>query len=366
MRNLFFAILLFIIACGSDSGTDKKTSVAEVNVTDPYVPPVIIPNPDKPDKIGGGIKYIIFQDGEQVKFFDGSSVYIGYTGDATFPGSMSATVNDKFYYMDSNGDIISQISLNITPDFCVVDLDGNIWTGEILEPCEPDYKYYFKAYKNNVLFKTLQTQITDMFLSGSDVIAVNISGAYYDISGIKTGINYAGEFTVYDFNSATRTAKINNIDISWTTNYFNTAKEWNGAFSWNGYKWDGATLSENGSSLQVWRIRANYPITLPENAVVISAGYSVFAGETHYFFIECNSGWLFKYIPASDALIQVVRLYTGDGMRATGISYSKTLNPVCGKDGLYFIFDGSLYRYRFDSGQIGFIDFCSKVKTWGN
>lgn len=342
----------FLVSCGGGGGSSPS-----VNVTDPDIP-VIIPD-DDPDPLAGGVKYVVFQDGETVKFFNGSSVYVGYTGASCYVDDRTITVNNTLYYMDSDGNITEQFSLNITPDFCAVDTADNVWTGEIEGST-------LKVYKNNVYQKTINAVIVSMFSCGDGIIAISNVGAYYDVSGTKTAINSAAGFVVYDFNSDTRTAKIDGISVSWTTNFFNTAKEWNGAYSWNGYKWDGATLTENGSALTCWRLKANYPITLPENAVVISAGSLIFAGERHYFFLECNSGWLFKYIPVSDMLVQVKRLYTGDGLRATGIYYSKIIQPVCSYDSLYFKFDdGGLYRLRFDSLEISYIDFCDGyVRAW--
>ena len=366
MYRIIIIFLLTLFACSGSGGGGT------VNVTDPYIPPVI----EDHDPLELSVKYLVFQDGQQIKFFNGSSVYVKQTGTSTYAGERSITVADKLFYMDSAGNISSQFSLNITPDFCAVDLEGNVWTGEIIDPVTAESlgvlpANYLKVYKNNVEFGDWRTRkylCVSMFLCGSDIIAVSNTGVYYDISGTKTGINSASGFVVYDFNATTRTAKIDGIDVSWTTNYFNGAKEWNGPYSWNGYKWDGVTLNEYGSCMTMWRVRTNYPITLPENAVIISAGSSVFAGETHYFFIECNSGWLFKYIPSSDNLVQVKRLYTGDGYRDTGIYYSKILQPVCSYDSLYFKFyDGGLYRMRFDSLQISFVDFCDGyVEAWGN
>ena len=371
MYRIIIFLFAFLFAC-SGSGSDKKhhssdtdSDTPAVIVTDDTVPDIIddteTPDiiPEDPDPLELSVKYIIFQDGEQVKFFNGSSVVVKQNGKSTYAGDRVITVNDKLYYMDSAGNISSQYSLNITPDFCAIDLDGNAWTGEVIPPNDTDMHYYFKVYKNNIYQKTIQAQIVNMFLCGSDIIAISNTGVYYDISGNKTEINSASGFVVYDFDATLRTAKIDGITVSWSTNFFNTAKEWNGGYSWNGYKWDGVTLTEDGSALACWRVRANYPISLPENAVVISAGSSVFAGETHYFFIECNSGWLFKYVPSSDTLQQITRLYTGDGYRDTGIYYSKILQPVCSHDSLYFKFDdGGLYRMRFDSLQISFVDFC--------
>lgn len=365
MYRIIIIFMAFLLACGSDKSS-------KVNATDPYVPPVI----EEPDPLELSVKYIIFQDGEQVKFFNGSSVVVKQNGASTYAGERAVTVADKLLYMDSAGNITSQYSMGGTPDFCAVDLDGNVWTGEIIDPVTAESlgvlpANYLKVYKNNVEFGDWRTRkylCVNMFLCGADIIAVNSTGSYHDISGSKTAINSASGFVIYDFDATNKTAKIDGISVSWITNYFNGAKEWNGPYSWNGYKWDGVTLTENGSVLTCWRVRANYPISLPENAVLISAGSLVFSGEPHYFFIECNSGWLFKYIPSSDTLVQVTRLYTGDGYRDTGIYYSDILQPVCSYDSLYFKFDdGGLYRLRFDSMQISFVDFCDGyVKAWGN
>lgn len=377
MYRIIIIIMAFLTACSSD----KKS--ATVNVTDPYIPPIITDQDNETDEtdeiiedigLEGGTKYLVYQDGEQVKFFNGSAVYVGYTGNSTYAGDRIITVNNTLYYMDANGDITEQFSLNIDPDFCVVDLSGNVWTADIIEPEEAYnqgalYKYYLKVYKNNVEYGNWmerQYECVLFFLCGSDIIAISSTGKYYDISGEKQDINSAMGFVIYDFDSDTKTAKIDGINISWSLNFFNSAKQWNGAYSWNGYKWDGTVLTENATVMQCWQLKTNYPITLPENAVLISAGSLIFSGETHYFFIECNSGWLFKYIPSSDTLVQIVRLYTGDGYRDTGLLYADILQPVCSYDSLYFKFsDGGLYRYRFDSGQISFIDFCDGyVKEW--
>ncbi len=364
MRKIFILLtVLFLYACGSD---DKTT----VNVTDPYTPPIITPD-DPDDPICGNAKIISFYDSGTVYFFDGSGIYTFKVGESV-PADFRSIVTDGVkYQLDQYGNIQSQETLPFQPDFCVVDLDENLWTANIIDPETAYnrgnmYAYYLDVYKNNVLFNTLKIQATDMLLSGSDVIVITNTGVYIDIQNVKTGINYAGEFTVHDFNSTLRTAKIDGVSVSWLTNWFNGAKEWNNGYSWNGYTFLNNTLVENGSCLTMWRLKTDYPITLTENAVVISAGSAIFNTEKVLFFIECNSGWLFRYIPASDTLLKEIRLYTGDGLRDTGILYSKILNPISGSDGLYFKFsDGSIYRYRFDSKQIGFIGYCDRwMKEW--
>lgn len=61
MYRIIIFFVAFMLACNSD----KSSSV---NVTDPHVPPVI----EEPDPLELSVKYLVFQDGEQVKFFNGS------------------------------------------------------------------------------------------------------------------------------------------------------------------------------------------------------------------------------------------------------------------------------------------------------
>lgn len=174
-------LMAFLIACGSDKS-------ASINVTDPYVPPVI----EEPDPLESSIKYIIFHDDNQVKFFNGSSVVVKQNGVSTYAGDRVVTVADKLLYMDSAGNISSQYSLNITPDFTAIDLDGNVWTGEIIDPVTAESlgvlpANYLKVYKNNVEYGDWRTRkylCVNMFLCGSDIIAVNSTGSYHDISAI--------------------------------------------------------------------------------------------------------------------------------------------------------------------------------------
>ena len=142
MYRIIIIFMAFLVACG------KNDKSASVNVTDHTVPPVI----EEPDPLELSVKYLVFQDGQHVKFFNGSSVYVKQTGASTYAGDRAITVNDKLYYMDSAGNISSQYSLSITPDFCAVDLDENAWIGEVIPPNDTDMRYYFKIYKVIALF----------------------------------------------------------------------------------------------------------------------------------------------------------------------------------------------------------------------
>jgi hypothetical protein len=85
-----------------------------------------------------------------------------------------------------------------------------------------------------------------------------------------------------------------------------------------------------------------------ESPVVISAGTMLDGGDTLSYWIECNSGWLFSYNARLDAIIQICRLYVGDGKRTTGIEYAKYLKPVLSHSMIWFSLpDGYVYEYSF-------------------
>jgi len=363
MKKLFILITVLFLSC-SGGGGDITVNSSSSEKTPPTIEPTDTGGTGTTDPIGGNAKIISFYHSGTVYFFEGSGIYTFKTGESVPAGHRSIVTDGVKYKLDQYGDIQSQETLSFHPDFCVVDLSENIWTAKIIDPETAYnrggmYAYYLDVYKNNAFFNTLKLQAISMFLSGSDVVVITNTGAYIDIQGIKPSVHYAGEFTIHEMDTTARTAKINGVPVSWSTNFFNTAKEWNQGYSWNGYTFKDGILNESGSCFTAWRLRANYPIVLPENAVLISAGYSIFAHEKVLFFIECNSGWLFRYIPGSDTLIKEYRLYNGDGLRNTGLYYAKILKPVQGSDGLYFKFDdGGLYRYRYDSKQIGYIADC--------
>lgn len=87
MYRIIIFLFVFLFACGGNKSAD-------VIVTDTVIPPVI----EEPDPLELSVKYLVFQDGNQVKFFNGSSVIVKQNGVSTYAGDRVVTVADKLLY----------------------------------------------------------------------------------------------------------------------------------------------------------------------------------------------------------------------------------------------------------------------------
>lgn len=371
MKKLLTLTISIIIALSIISCSGKSESPSPI-ITDPYVPPVIV-NPIEPI-----IASVAFYDGTDTYFYDGTVIVKWKTGRAEVTGYRKIAVDDVLYTLDQNAQI--QTEKNILSDYnlIVTDADNNVWQTKTIDPVTAynagaPARNHTKILYNGAEFGDWMTRqyITRSIQNvNGDIIILGDSGGYRHLNGTKTGIQAIyNDILMHDFDGNTRIGMLNGKPFATSFNFISNAKEWlkSGSkwYSMNGYTFDGNTVSENASALWCWNYQAQYPITIPENAVVIAAGTRVEAGEAVIYFIECNTGWVFRYVPSLNTMSQKVRLYNGNGLRATGIYYAAIMKPIVTDDGLYFIFDdGALYRYNFQSMTTGYVAMADWVVKW--
>lgn len=338
------AALLLFFACGEDEKTRVITTA----------PPIDPPPAEEP--ITDTVKAVLWSE-TSIKFYDGTSIWEWYDGYSTKSENRAYTKStvdgNILYYLDEYGQTVASRNLVVDPEYIVVH-GTDIWIAENIEHYSPMLKTYTKIYLNGSEYGNWidrQYECAGLHeLNGEIFIEVNQS-QFYSVNDSKINIKkFTNEWVCHDYNSTTRRAYINNIYIAWETNFFNAANEWmrSGSiwYSQNGYTWNGSTLIENGSAMTQFRF--HYSITgYYEIATLIKAGTRFENGETVLYYIECNSGWVIRYVPSIDQLQLKVRLYTGDGFRDTGLMYKDILFPVVIDDYLYFRFEGSIYRYDF-------------------
>jgi hypothetical protein len=359
LATVIITILIssFLIACSGQQ--------ASVNVTDP-TPPIIPTLPTSPTNI-----IFAYYDGTSTNFFDGSAITIWQTGKSTPAGYRKICNGTMLYTLDQIGTVTNTKNIVATPDFAETDASNNIWSTFIVQPQDAYdagamYKYYTKIYYNGAEYGNWMTRDYEpsaSYLVNGELFAKSSVGALYTISGIKTNVQkcVTDNFIMYDFNATTRTATINGVSVWWTSNWMNSADEWMQSstgkwYSHNGYTFDGVTVTESGSAMTCWRSAATYPISIPEAPVIIAAGVRTLGGEKVFYYIECNSGWLLRYIPSTNILSTVIRLYSGDGTRTTGLYFKPFLKPITTDESVYFSFDDNMiYRYRFDNGLISIL-----------
>lgn len=362
MRNLII-ILSLILSFYSCSG---KKSEPSVNVTDDTTTPEIT----DPVEIETTIKILTFYDNNIVKWYDGSVISIFKSGDACHSdSSRQIAIDNKMYDLDNKGNITATDILTFHPDI----INGDYQVRNV-PPDEATAAGYMSGIYTAVYFQgaeigdwgTRKYETTNLYLYDSSIILKKSTGAFVDITGTYNNINAVSDnIVIHDFDAVNRTAKINGVPVSWATNYMNSAADWiycNGKYySQNGYTFDGVTLNENGSAMTVWRTNTASMTGFSEQAVIKFCG--IYLNEI--YFVECNSGILFKYNPVTDVINQVVELYDGDGIRANGLIYKNILQPCMNNTYMFFRFGNGLYRMRWDNLLVAYLTSCNSwIKIW--
>jgi hypothetical protein len=377
IRILLIIFLSFNFYCGG-SDTDTNNDDNTVIITNPDVDnPVEVVGPTPPAEFGT-VKIALYTS-ESIKFYDGNTIWEWKTGNIKKATNRIYTSGNVIYKLDERGETIASRNLIIEPDAIAINPEyitsrgeiqeeinlgeSDIWIIEHILPQEAYdlgalYKDYTKIYLNSVEqgnWFDNQYFCEKIVVLNNDIWGQITTGAWKHLNGSKTNIRIVVEngFAIWDYNSSAHTAIIDNIAVSWTTNFLNGANHWlksgNTWYSQNGYTWDGTTLVEDGSTMLNWRMRP-YDTGYSEGVVIIPAGTRYENGEDVLYWIECNSGHVIRYVPSVDQYQLSIRLYTGDGYRSTGLALQQTLSPVIADDYLYFIYDANTYRYSFITG----------------
>ena len=365
-------IIFFSIGCSDDSEPEK---IHVITTAPPIEPPIISPPPiiTLPPE-NNPIELSLYTT-TGLKFYDGESILEWKQGPTARAESATYSHENILYYLNEYGQTISSQELITVPYLITVD-PTNYYIYEHIDPQTAldggaMFKDYSRFYMNSTEIGSwgANDYITDkiIFTSG-DLFARKESGSWLAITGTKTDVKYVCHgLVIYEYDSGTRSAYINGVFSTWSTNFMNGAKYWqksgNNYYSENGYIWDGATLSEDTGIMKDWRV-GPFITGYTEGPVLISAGTREENSEEILYWIECNSGWVIRQVTSTNQMTLHVRLYTGDGLRATGLFYQELLKPVVAGDYLYYIFDAQVYRYDFVSGLNAV--FCSGVsEIWG-
>lgn len=365
----------------------------------PDSPPVVIPTdppPEDPpiDPVANPVLFALY-DGTTLRYFDGENLTTAYTGDVEFAGPRTVSIDEVLYRFDDMGSVEASEWLPANPEALTLRPTGAsasarsvAYSDEVytLERIDPDTAYslgalheeYTRIFADSVesgAWYLNEWRVDEVFtIANGDVIARDTATFLHNLtSADEYWKAYEGGIGIRDFNPTSRNAYIcdatGDYYVRWSTNYFNASK-WQECdstwYSQNGYTWnptDGLTEQAN----ELWGFNVSpYPVTLPygESPVAVPAGIRYENSEWVTYWIECNSGNLFRHIPSLDRLDQTLRLYTGDGTRATGVSIASYIDPVIVADVLYFHYDGSIMQYDFGTGIVSVFAGDQEILPW--
>jgi hypothetical protein len=318
---LFILFLFTLQGCGSSGG--GSSTPTPVPNQEPPQPPIEPP----------AVVYNLF-----IKYSDSVAISDGSTVDDLMLGQVAnardgfISVDDILYGIDTDGSEVISQRLITTPDAIAIGADT--WIFEKI-PSADAYamgglpRPYVRIYQNADIYSEWylnKWEVVDAFITDSgNLIAVDTVGRFRNIFDESLTVSYAQHnglmihSTDIDTHRSTITTSDGDFRVAYTFNYFFGANQWLYSpdselwYSWNGYTFDGANLSELATSM------TDFILTGPNSPAVIAAGTRVEHSETVLYWIECNDGWLYRYTPSIDRLEQVARLYMGSGERLDGV-----------------------------------------------
>ena len=352
MKKLIFSILVFSLFCANKPATTTTNPV--VNVTDPTAPAVTDPvTPVTPPAVIPQQIQIAILTPTDLKLWDGVTLSIWHTGAVKHAGFRQYTFNDILYNLDNMGATVSSLQLACIPDFIQI-AGSNIWTFSGTQ-----------IFFNYTLFANYAFVISDVYKTMlNDIIYEKNQLSFWDVNNTLININYVSPdgLLIHNFDPIARTATMRTTQgyaVSWATNYMNNATQWQVSstgkwYSQNGYTWDSVSgLTEGTSAMWAFNFYPG-PVTLPwmEWPTLINIGVRFENGESVFYWLECNSGWIVRYVPSINQVILYSRIYQGDNTRNSGQILANIIKPVIVNNAIYFNLPGSMYKLDMVSGSI--------------
>jgi hypothetical protein len=330
-------------------------------------PPPVIPaiNP---------VKFALY-DGTNLMYYDGENTKIAYSGKIKKAANRVLSIDNVLTYFDDYGSPEYSKWLPLAPDAIIIDqvvrsraiiYEDDVWILEHITPKESYaagamYRDYCRIYYNGTeitepMWWMNQWAPNEIILSESGlIIARNNLGSYHNINGTEAIYKaYNNGMIIYNVNTSTHSGYFaDNEGITheqWTYNYFNGCR-WQEAdgiwYATHGYTWSYTTrLEENANVMWGWTNSATYPtfvnLANGQSASIIPAGIQTENGEQVTYWIECNLGVLFRFIPSINQMNYTARVYVGDGSKSYGAMQLDNLKPVWNEGLLYFHHDGSI------------------------
>jgi hypothetical protein len=355
--NIFLIIALFLFtACGGGGSTV---------ILPPTAPP---PEPDPTPETSRTI-FVYDNQAPEIGTSDGEFYYELAQEKAANARSGFISIGDILHGIDDTGESIISQRLPTAPNKIAIS-GQDIWCFKNIHDAMSG-RDYTEIWLNNSQYgnwtDNRYTVAEAIVTDSGDIIVLDTGGKYRNILEPAMVVNYAGHggILIHSIDVATHRANIDDTRVAFSTNYFFGAKQWVEAdgvyYSWNGYTWDGTTLTERATIMHefVTSWWADRPVLVP-------VGSRIEHGEAVTYWIECNTGWMYRHTPSIDSLEVVARLYQGSGDRSDGLAARGEIKPVLvsGYDGdnLYFGWDGTIWKYNFNDALVS--SFAAGVEIW--
>jgi hypothetical protein len=369
MKNIIALItILLLTACGgSDGGSDSPTT--------PTTEPPATEEPTEPTEPETKPFIIAVYDGYNLSISDGETLTPYTEGHAANARDGFIAIGDVLHGIDTEtGETVVTYRLPIEPD--AVGISTDTWSFKNIDPETAYnlgglYKNYTQIFRNSTEhghWSLNKWELSDVVVTETNhVIATDVLGKRRSITEPDLAVAFSAHngMMIHSNDIVNHRSYIRTIDgdirVNFARNYFFGADEWLKSgdewFSWNGYVFDGVNLFEQETAL------SDFISTSPDAPVVVSAGTREEHGETVLYWIDCNTGMLYRYTPLVDRLENVIELYIADGSRTGGIIFEREISPVMAGDYLFYSHGGTVWKYDFISGVVS--SFVDRAVIWG-
>jgi hypothetical protein len=230
---------------------------------------------------------------------------------------------------------------------------------------------YTKIWLNNSEYgawRDNQYEVKDAIVTDSrDMIILDTGGAYHNIQDASQVVYYADHdgLLIHSIDIDTRRVNIKDASgdyrLPFNENYLLSSKPYIEAdgiyYSWNGHAYSSGVLIERATIMHEFST-----LWYAERPVLAAVGSRIEHSEAVTYWIECNTGWLYRHTPSIDALEMVIQLYQGSGIRSDGQSVMNEIKPVMTDEHIFFGWNGTVWRYEFGSGLAN--SFAAAVEIW--
>lgn len=373
------AIGIFILAvtwsCSGGGGTTAiLPPVAPINTAPTPTEPIPddqtpTPTPTDPHTI-----FVYDSHAPEIGTSDEQFYYKLDTGKSATARNGFISIGDILHDIDTAGISRTTSRLPTTPD--AITIYNAVWCFENVPPWDAEamgmsFRWYTKIYQDSAEYGNWQDnqwQTIDAVSSESgDIVAIDDQGRFHHLFEPDLKIRFIANngIMIHSIDTINHRAYIRGAGydtrVAFNTNYFFSADQWINAggiwYSWNGYTWNGSTLTELSNKLSEFST-----LWHRENPVLIAVGSRIEHGESVTYWIECNTGWMYRHTPSIDSLEVIIRLYQGDGTRDSGLAAKTEIKPILTANSLFYAWGGTIWKYNFNDSIIS--SFAANVEIW--
>ena len=338
--------------------------------------PIIEPEPT-PEPEGKRIIFIYDATAPEMGTSDGIYYYQLATDRASNAHDGFISIGDILHGIDDTGTSIITQRLPCTPD--AVAISGDVWSFENIDPATAASlgalpRWHTKIWQGSTEYGNWSANqwqtVTAIVTNSGDVVTTDTVGKLRSIKepdlDVRAAIHSGIMIHTTDAVNLSAFVRDNRIDtkVYGASNYFLSANKWIEAdgiwYSWNGFTWDGSVFSESAAALR------DFIVVGSDSPVVVPVGSIIEHSESVTYWIECNTGWLYRHTPSIDRLETVIQLYQGSGFRVDGVAAAAEIKPVLagpGGDNIFFTWNGTVWKYNFTDALVS--SFAAGVLIWG-